>query len=120
MEGQKGRDWKGGLYKPDDYKEGQRYPLVIQTHGFFESVFGPSGVFPTAFAARALAATGIIVLQSESLDDCPNCTPDEGPCAVAMLESAANQLVRMACGSGKNRHHRIQPHLLLRDGDAYD
>ena len=29
-----GREWKGGLYKPSNYKPGQRYPLVIQTHGF--------------------------------------------------------------------------------------
>jgi hypothetical protein len=59
-EGQEGR---GGLYKPLNYKPGQRYPLVIQTHGFSESRFNPSGVFPTAFAARALAAEGIAVLQ---------------------------------------------------------
>ena len=91
-----GREWKGGLYKPADYKAGQRYPLVIQTHGFIESEFRPSGVFPTAFAARALAATGIMVLQSATGVagvDCPIVTPEEGPCAIAMLESAANRLV---------------------------
>ena len=86
-----GRDWKGGLFKPSDYKAGQRYPLVIQTHGFTESEFRPSGVFPTAFAARALAAAGIVVLHGRS--HCPILTPDEGPCAVSGYESAANQLV---------------------------
>jgi dipeptidyl aminopeptidase/acylaminoacyl peptidase len=91
-----GREWKGGLYKPVNYKPGQRYPLVIQTHGFTESEFRPSGVFPTAFAARALAATGIMVLQTATEVTGANCliaTPEEGPCDVEMLESAANQLV---------------------------
>jgi dipeptidyl aminopeptidase/acylaminoacyl peptidase len=91
-----GREWKGGLYKPINYKPGQRYPLVIQTHGFSASEFRPSGVFPTAFAARALAATGIVVLQTATGVAGANCaivTPEEGPCAIAMLESAANQLV---------------------------
>jgi dipeptidyl aminopeptidase/acylaminoacyl peptidase len=86
-----GRNWRGGLYRPSNYKLGQRYPLVIQTHGFAESQFRPSGVFPTAFAARALAAAGIAVLQTGG--DCPWETPDEGSCAVAGYEAAANQLV---------------------------
>ncbi len=86
-----GRDWKGGLFKPIGYKAGLRYPLVIQTHGFTESQFEPSGAFPTAFVARALAAVGIAVLQVD--EPCPVVTPDEGPCAVSGYESAANQLV---------------------------
>ena len=56
-----GRHWKGGLYKPIPYIAGRRYPLVIQTHGFSEDQFRPSGIFPTAFAAQALAASGIMV-----------------------------------------------------------
>ena len=91
-----GREWRGGLYKPVNYEPGQRYPLVIQTHGFSESEFRPSGLFPTAFAARALAAAGIMVLQTATGvagAKCPIVTPEEGPCAIAMLESAANQLV---------------------------
>ena len=87
-----GREWKGGLYKPSDYKPGHRYPLVIQTHGFNESEFRPSGVFPTAFAARALAANGIMVLQTAAGASCPAITTEERPCALAMLESAINQL----------------------------
>jgi dipeptidyl aminopeptidase/acylaminoacyl peptidase len=87
-----GRDWKGGLYKPGNYKQGQRYPLVIQTHGFVESAFTPSGVFPTAFAARALAAAGIVVLQADGRD-CPILTVNEGSCFVSGYQSAANQLV---------------------------
>jgi len=88
-----GRESSGVLYKPNHYKPGQRYPLVIQTHGLGESQSGfrPSGVYPTAFAARALAAAGIIVIQVD--EHCPTLTPNEGPCAVSEYESAASQLV---------------------------
>jgi dipeptidyl aminopeptidase/acylaminoacyl peptidase len=86
-----GREWKVGLYKPSNYKKGQRYPLVIQTHGFTETEFRPSGAFPTAFAARALAAVGMVVLQIE--DPCPGPTLEEGACVVSGYEAAANQLV---------------------------
>jgi len=86
-----GRQWKGGLYKPTNFRPGHRYPLVIQTHGFSESEFRPSGVFPTAFAARALAAAGMVVLQVE--EDCPMVTPDEGPCAVSGYDAVVHKLV---------------------------
>jgi dipeptidyl aminopeptidase/acylaminoacyl peptidase len=86
-----GREWKGGLYKPRNYKTEQLYPLVIQTHGFAESEFRPSGVFPTAYAARALAAMGIMVLQVP-IGPCPVVTPDEGPCVVSGYEAAVHQL----------------------------
>jgi dipeptidyl aminopeptidase/acylaminoacyl peptidase len=90
-----GRQFKGGLYKPVGYKAGQRYPLVIQTHGydgFNESFFSPpGGEMPTGFAARALAAAGILVLQVD--ENCPFGTPEEGPCAVSAYESGTNSLV---------------------------
>ncbi len=86
-----GRDWVGGLYKPPDYAPGQRYPLVLQTHGFFETLFRPDGIFPTAFAARELVAVGVLVLQ---VPDCPFTTnPEEGACNVAGYESGVEQLV---------------------------
>ncbi len=56
-----GREWTGGLVKPPDYVSGHRYPLVIQTHGFNQHEFMTVGAFTTAFAARPIAATGIIV-----------------------------------------------------------
>jgi dipeptidyl aminopeptidase/acylaminoacyl peptidase len=86
-----GRRWRGGLFKPNSYESGRRYPLVIQTHGFAESEFRPSGLYPTAFAARALGATGMVVLQVS--EPCPIQTTDEGPCAVYGYEVAAHQLI---------------------------
>ena len=86
-----GRALKGGLYRPVGYEIGKRYPLVIQTHGFRESEFRPSGLLSTGSAARLLAAAGIFVLQIGEY--CPLDTPDEGPCAVSNYETAANQLI---------------------------
>jgi len=86
-----GRDWVGGLFKPPDYVQGRRYPLVIQTHGFVENQFRPSGIFPTAFAAQELAASGIVVLQVRDCAD--RVTPEEGPCNVLGYEAAVKQLV---------------------------
>jgi hypothetical protein len=85
-----GRDWKGGLYKPINYKPGQRYPLVIQPEGFEETLFRPSGSLPTAFAARELAAAGIAVLQvAEGCHSFAN----EGQCYAGGFESGVSQLV---------------------------
>src|SRR5260370_20387710 len=85
-----GRRWVGGLYKPPDYVNGSRYPLVVQTHGFLAHQFRPSGLFPTGFAARELAAAGIMVLQ---VPDCAIIeTREEGPCKVAGYESGVQKL----------------------------
>src|SRR5437867_2796132 len=87
-----GKERKGGLYKPANYKAGERYPLVLQTHGFLEEGFRPSGTgFGPAYAAKALAAAGIAVLQLG--EDCQPLVPTEGACAVSGYEAAANQLV---------------------------
>lgn len=58
-----GHEWTGGLLKSPDYVRGHRYPLVIQTHGFNERKFLADGSFPTAMAARPMAARGMLVLQ---------------------------------------------------------
>ena len=90
-----GREWRGGLYKPVGYVRGRSYPLVIQNHGFSESNFLPSGVFPTAFAARAFAAQGILVLQVGGSSGCSSTgdTPQEGTCEISGYVSVANQLI---------------------------
>jgi dipeptidyl aminopeptidase/acylaminoacyl peptidase len=84
------RNWIGALYLPPGYKAGTPLPIVVQTHGFDRSEFQPSGRFPTAFAARALAAVGIAVIQVDD-DACPS-PPGEESCAVAGYESAVEQL----------------------------
>jgi hypothetical protein len=86
-----GRELKAGLYMPVGYKPGQRYPLVIQTHGFRESEFRPSGFLTTGSAARSFAAAGMLVLQVT--ENCPLQTPSEASCAVAVYESAVTKLV---------------------------
>lgn len=61
----------GGLYLPPDYQPGKRYPLVIQTHGFEPKEFSMDGrsEWGSGFAARPLAARGILVLQAQNFKD---------------------------------------------------
>ncbi len=61
----------GGLYLPPDYQPGRRYPLVIQTHGFIPAEFSMDGrsEWSSGFAARPLAARGILVLQAQNFAD---------------------------------------------------
>jgi hypothetical protein len=61
----------GGLYLPPDYVPGKRYPLVIQTHGFVPDKFSMDGYseWSSGFAARPLAARGILVLQAWRFKD---------------------------------------------------
>jgi len=60
-----------GLYLPPDYVEGKRYPLVVQTHGYDPKRFSMDGRYEwsSGFAARALAAAGIIVVQMEEFEN---------------------------------------------------
>jgi len=60
-----GRTWRAGLVYPVGYQKGERYPLVVQTHGFDPNEFlidGPSGA-TTSFAAQSFANAGMLVLQ---------------------------------------------------------
>lgn len=56
--------WRAIIYMPPGYDERQRYPLVIQTHGYNEKEFEVDGRSTTAMASQALANSGIIVVQS--------------------------------------------------------
>lgn len=62
---------KCGLYLPPGYSPGTRYPLVIQTHGFDPERFSMDGLneWSSGYAARPLAAKGIIVLQTFGFKD---------------------------------------------------
>lgn len=60
-----GASRKGILVLPPDYTPGQRYPLVIQTHGFESQKFFADGIYTTGSGGRALCGRGIIVLQTE-------------------------------------------------------
>jgi dipeptidyl aminopeptidase/acylaminoacyl peptidase len=57
-----------GLYLPSGYVAGRRYPLVIQTHGFDPKRFSMDGCeeWSSGFAARPLAASGIMVVQMQN------------------------------------------------------
>lgn len=89
-----GREQIGGLYKPPDYVQGRRYPLVMQTHGFTENEFNASGAFPTASAAQEMAAVGILVLQVRGSEGCSSAgTPQSTECNVDDFEAAVRKLV---------------------------
>ncbi len=78
FQGADNREVHAGLYFPPDYVAGRQYPLVLQTHGFDPSSFWIDGPYPTAFAAQALASTGMLVLQLPSSHDWVG-TPEEAP-----------------------------------------
>ena len=87
-----GYEWTGGLIKPTGYIAGNRYPLVIETHGFRgEAEFITDGSFTTAFAARPLASSGFVVLETRVRNDQVD-TADEAPGAVQEYEAAITRL----------------------------
>ena len=63
-----GRNWVAGLYLPPNRQSGERYPLVIQTHGFEPDVFAPQGYGTNGYAAQPLAMHGIAVVQFDEPD----------------------------------------------------
>jgi hypothetical protein len=90
--GSDGTESQGGLYMPPNYVAGKRYPLVIQTHGFVpEMRFSMDGLndWASAFAARPLAASGFVVLQTPMY---AYNTPQEGPREMARYEGAIDYL----------------------------
>jgi dipeptidyl aminopeptidase/acylaminoacyl peptidase len=94
-----GHAMKGGLYFPVGFVPGNRYPLVIQTHGFLPDRFWPDGPWSSAFAAQALAGKGIFVLQIGTADNVEEergavNTPREAPREMASYEGAIDELDR--------------------------
>ena len=89
-----GHSLTGALYFPPDYDSRQRYPLVIQTHGFDPASFSISGYYNTAFAAQPLAARHIVVLQVDDIFYDSLETPEEPERALAAYEGAIHELDR--------------------------
>lgn len=94
-----GHEVAGGLYLPPDYREGKKYPLVIQTHGFRKDRFWIDGPWSSVFAAQSLAAKGIVVLQVGTSSDISEDlkyrnTPDEAPRQMAAYEGAIDYLAK--------------------------
>lgn len=87
-----GRETKGGLYYPIDYVPGKRYPLVIQTHGWYPHRFCIDGPWTTAFAAQPLAGSGFAVLQVQDPEEDLEMTPEEVKRGVAAIEGAIDYL----------------------------
>jgi dipeptidyl aminopeptidase/acylaminoacyl peptidase len=89
-----GYEWRAGLVLPPNFAQGNRYPLVIQTHGFSnEHEFLVDGSFTTGYAARALAAAGIVVIQMEDrADRHTRSAQQEAALTVEGFESAIDHL----------------------------
>lgn len=87
-----GKPWSGMLYYPVQYQAGQKYPFVIQTHGYSKDEFLPDGSpLTTVFAAQPLANRGIAVLQLGGPDGdlgADQATPREPQILVAGYEGA--------------------------------
>jgi dipeptidyl aminopeptidase/acylaminoacyl peptidase len=86
-----GHEWEAGLVKPPNFLPGKRYPMVIQTHGFVKGQFLTNGIFASAFAARALAAAGIVVVQLQGNEKNID-TPNEGRGEVVLYQSVIEKL----------------------------
>ncbi|MGH8252172.1 MAG: alpha/beta hydrolase family protein, partial [Steroidobacteraceae bacterium] len=86
-----GRSWRGALVFPREYRVGERFPLVIQTHGLDPQKFLSRGPSPTVFAAQALAANNMFVLQMEDQFDTISSLA-EGPTMTDAYESAIRTL----------------------------
>jgi dipeptidyl aminopeptidase/acylaminoacyl peptidase len=64
-----GQAFEAGLYLPIGFRQGERYPLVVQTHGFNAKRFWVMGPYSgTAFAAQPLANAGFMVVQLDEDD----------------------------------------------------
>ena len=90
-----GEEVEGGLTYPSDYQPGQRYPLVIQTHGFNRTRFTLDGPWSSAFAAQPLAGKGFFVLQAGwnvATSRKTMHTPQEGPYQMENFEAAIDRI----------------------------
>jgi dipeptidyl aminopeptidase/acylaminoacyl peptidase len=63
-----GKMFRGGLYFPINFEKDKRYPLVIQTHGWYSDRFQFSGFIGAGYIAQPLASRGFFVLQVDDDD----------------------------------------------------
>jgi dipeptidyl aminopeptidase/acylaminoacyl peptidase len=98
----RGSERSGLLVLPDDYDSSKRYPLVIQTYGYELNRFFVDGPFTTSFAARALAAEGIVVLQMDYITKDEG-TPEEASDQLDGFESVIAELTK----DGLIDRHRV-------------
>lgn len=87
-----GDAWTGALVKPPGFKVGHRYPLVVQTHNLDRASFLVDGPSATGFAARALAARDMLVLQVDEIGKNVG-TPREAGTGAAGYRAAIEQLM---------------------------
>jgi dipeptidyl aminopeptidase/acylaminoacyl peptidase len=59
-----GREIRGILIEPPDFRPGRRYPLVIEARSYRQDQFIVDGTYATAVAAQAMAADELMVLQA--------------------------------------------------------
>jgi dipeptidyl aminopeptidase/acylaminoacyl peptidase len=88
-----GEVMKGGLYFPSNYVPGNRYPLVVQTHGWERSEFWYDGPSSAGFAAQSLASLGFMVAQVGDVESSLS-TAQEGAAGTEMLDSLIDELDR--------------------------
>lgn len=89
-----GKPIAGALYLPPNYVAGQRYPLVIQTHGFDPHGFWLDGPYSSGFAAQVLADRGIAVLQMDDIFYDSLVTRQEAERVMKTYKNAVNYLYR--------------------------
>ena|ERR1700722_8512410 len=85
-----GRRVHAGLYLPPDFVPGNKYPLVIQTHGWDPDRFWIDGIYPSASAAQPLASRGFVVLQVN--EGSTVATPEEYQQKTSAYEGAIDYL----------------------------
>ena len=90
-EDKEGTPYRGILVLPPDYVPTERYPLVIQTHGYEPNKFFADGIYTTGSGGRALAAKGMIVLQMGQSRKHVD-TPTEGQFQIEAFEGAVRKL----------------------------
>jgi dipeptidyl aminopeptidase/acylaminoacyl peptidase len=88
-----GQPVTGGLYIPPHHVAGDREALVIQTHGWNKNRFWMDGASTSGYAAQAMAARGLVVLQVDEKPHTPQTFADVQR-MVSIVENAIEYLDR--------------------------